>query len=165
MGFPHPPSIPPSHHAPRLCGHPAFSLQEAAPKEKPRAVLPLRHLGARGTGCRIQLRGVIIPAPRPYKAHTGRSPAPTPPGLLPFLRSVETAQCHGRNQEGSIAIKRESWGARPNGETTMSVYVLFWGLCSVLGIIAATAVIAVASSVLNGRSSSRRRSLPLGGRW
>jgi hypothetical protein len=43
----------------------------------------------------------------------------------------------------------------------MSVYVLFWGLCAVLCIIAATAVIAVASAY----RMERRPSLPLSGRW
>jgi hypothetical protein len=43
----------------------------------------------------------------------------------------------------------------------MSVYVLFWGLCSVLGIIAATALIAVASAY----RMERRSSLPLIDRW
>jgi hypothetical protein len=44
----------------------------------------------------------------------------------------------------------------------MSMYVLFWGLCAVLGIIVVTALIAIASAY---RMEWRFPSLPLSGHW
>jgi hypothetical protein len=43
----------------------------------------------------------------------------------------------------------------------MSIYVLFWGLCAVLGVNVVTAVIAIASAY----RMERRSSLPFSGHW